>query len=161
MRIKKNDTHGATGGGSLRLLSRGWCDHALAIVAARGLSAESVNPRLLLRVGSVASAFFLSGVVDLDSLMVASCKPMQELDEGLVRGSTAVLLNAACSKAPPVISAKAVLAEGGEVMTSLTTLVSALMTCSSVGAAVVEACLSSTLASCLAGATSAAAAAES
>jgi len=97
----------------------------------------------------------------LDSLMVASCKPMQELDEGLVRGSTAVLLNAACSKAPPVISAKAVLAEGGEVMTSLTTLVSALMTCSSVGAAVVEACLSSTLASCLAGATSAAAAAES
>jgi len=38
---------------------------------------------LLLRVGSVASAFFLSGVVDLDSLVVASCKPMLELDEGL------------------------------------------------------------------------------
>jgi len=41
-----------------------------------------------------------------------------------VRKSTQVLLNAACSKAPPVISAKAVLAEGGEAMTSSTTLVS-------------------------------------
>ena len=37
----------------------------------------------------MASAFFLSGVVDLDSLVVASCKPMQELDEGLWLGKQA------------------------------------------------------------------------